>query len=48
MPISIQEARKLVEHEEDYSDAEMEEIIHQFKLLAELTFDCWHEEQKEK
>ncbi len=48
MPISIQKARELIKDSERYSDAEIEEVIHACHDLAELAFDCWLEERKEK
>lgn len=48
MTISIEEARKLIKGNKKYSDEEIERMIHDLQLLAELLYDHWQDERRGK
>jgi hypothetical protein len=43
--LSIQEARDLIEGDEEYSDAEIEQIRNDIQSLAEMAMDCYVDEK---
>ena len=43
--LSIEEARTLIEGDEEYSDAEIEKIRDDCRILAEIAFECWTKEK---
>ena len=46
--ISIEEARALIEGDEEYTDAEIEQIRDECRILAELAFEKWIMEKQLK
>ena len=43
--LSIEEARALIEGNEEYTDAEIERIRDECRILAELAFESWMKEK---
>lgn len=46
--LSIEEARALIEGDEEYSDAEIERIRDECQALGEIIFESWMSEKEKK
>ena len=46
--LSIEECRKLIDGNEEYSDEQIADIRDRLYALGQLAFDCWLEEGQNK